>query len=112
MIRRIGMFMVIACPCVLGYYWYTNFKEPVLLIIAAFLLVFGFFSRTIIVYPETERKIKVFFFYFLAIISIIFFALNMGGEKLAKNNYWPICSAVSFLICSYMVWKYKPPSII
>ena len=47
MIKKIGIFFVIASPCIFGYYLYTGFTEPVLLLIAAFLLFFGLFSMTI-----------------------------------------------------------------
>ena len=90
--------MVIACPCILGYYWYTNFKEPVLLIIAAFLLVFGLFSRTIIIYPETEKKIKVFFFCFFSLFFSIFAISKIGGEGLGGINYWPVACLILVVI--------------
>ena len=110
MIRKIGIFMVTACPCVLGYYWYTNFTEPVLLFVAAFFLVFGLFSMTIKSPKknksshqlEMEKKLKMFFFFFMTIILMMVSAITMGGENLGKINYWPIsCWA---LACMSM-WK-------
>ncbi|MCK4540529.1 hypothetical protein KAU09_05260 [Candidatus Parcubacteria bacterium] len=103
MIRKIGIFLVIISICPLGYYAYTGFTEPILLLIAAFLFFFGLFSMTIKNenshspkenkgprQMEARRILKMIFFHFLAIMFFIFTLVNVGGEELGEINYWPV----------------------
>lgn len=119
MIRKIGILLVGACPCVLGYYLYTGFKEPILLPIAAFLLIFGLFSMTInrkatsknksFCQLEMRRKIKMVLFHFLATVSLTFLAFNIGGEELGKINYYPVCCTFLFLVFFSLGLSCKKP---
>jgi len=103
MIRKIGLFLIGACPCVLGYYIYTGFTESILLLTAIFLLVFGLFSRIIMVHPEAEKKIKMFFFYSLVPIFAIFAITKIDGETI--GDYSPI--VCTFIACMLYFFGHK-----
>ena len=122
MIRKIGIFLIVVCPCPFGYYVYTGFTEPIFLLIAAFFLVFGLFSMTITNENnhnpkknkgsrqlEARRIFKMIFFHFLAIIFFIALFLNIGGEELGEINYRPIVCFTLVIIFFIKGKKYTKP---